>query len=401
MRHQGVRSVVGGCLLAVPLGLTAASLSAAAATPPPTAVALAGCMETSPPGSNPDPTDNVRVDVDAYNLPPSADGTTTFRTGPGSSFPMTVAYGTASGFTSVDVSGGPDHLTITVEYTGPDGNGDQVSAGTLAVFPVAQCATDDDTTMSVPPRGVTAPIVGMASTLDGHGYYMVGSDGRVYAYGDAALFTLSNSADDFIAPAAPIVGMALTPDGQGYWLVGADGGIFTFGDAGFFGSTGALRLNQPIVGMAATPDGGGYWLVAADGGVFAFGDAAFQGSMGGQRLNKPVVGMAADRATGGYWLVASDGGIFSFDAPFLGSTGALRLNKPIVGMEAASDGSGYRFVATDGGVFCFGQPFVGSTGNLKLNHPVSAITPGPTGYWLGAEDGGVFGFNVPFYGTPA
>ena len=35
----------------------------------------------------------------------------------------------------------------------------------------------------------------------------------------------------------PIVGMAATPDGKGYWLVASDGGIFSFGDAGFFGST--------------------------------------------------------------------------------------------------------------------------------------------------------------------
>ena len=68
--------------------------------------------------------------------------------------------------------------------------------------------------------------------------------------------------------------MAATPDGQGYWLVASDGGIFTFGDASFYGSTGAIHLNQPIVGMAATPDGGGYWLVASDGGIFTFGDAS-------------------------------------------------------------------------------------------------------------------------------
>ena len=79
----------------------------------------------------------------------------------------------------------------------------------------------------------------------------------------------------------PIVGMAATPDGNGYWLVAADGGVFSFGAAGFHGSTGAIHLNQPIVGMAATPDGNGYWLVAADGGVFSFGDAGFHGSTGG------------------------------------------------------------------------------------------------------------------------
>jgi len=30
----------------------------------------------------------------------------------------------------------------------------------------------------------------------------------------------------------PIVGMAATPDGNGYWMVASDGGIFAFGDAG-------------------------------------------------------------------------------------------------------------------------------------------------------------------------
>ena len=90
----------------------------------------------------------------------------------------------------------------------------------------------------------------------------------------------------------PIVGVAATPSGAGYWLVAADGGVFAFGDAGFFGSTGALRLNRPIVGMAPTATGRGYWLVASDGGVFAFGDAAFAGSTGALTLNRPVVALA-------------------------------------------------------------------------------------------------------------
>ncbi len=37
----------------------------------------------------------------------------------------------------------------------------------------------------------------------------------------------------------PVVGMAATPDGQGYWLVASDGGVFSFGDAGFHGSAAA------------------------------------------------------------------------------------------------------------------------------------------------------------------
>jgi len=35
--------------------------------------------------------------------------------------------------------------------------------------------------------------------------------------------------------------MGATPDGGGYWLVGADGGVFAFGDARFFGSGGTAH----------------------------------------------------------------------------------------------------------------------------------------------------------------
>ena len=35
---------------------------------------------------------------------------------------------------------------------------------------------------------------------------------------------------------APIVGMASTPTGRGYWLVAADGGVFAFGDAVMLGN---------------------------------------------------------------------------------------------------------------------------------------------------------------------
>ena len=79
---------------------------------------------------------------------------------------------------------------------------------------------------------------------------------------------------------------------MGYWLVAGDGGVFAYGDADFFGSLGAVPLNQPIVGMAATSTGEGYWLVGADGGVFAFGDAVYLGSTGNLTLVSPVVSIA-------------------------------------------------------------------------------------------------------------
>ncbi len=232
------------------------------------------------------------------------------------------------------------------------------------------------------------------------GYWLVASDGGVFAYGDAGFYGSAGN----LALNKPIVGMAATPDGMGYWLVASDGGVFAYGDAGFYGSTGNLALNKPIVGMAATPDGMGYWLVASDGGVFAFGDAAFYGSTGNLALNKPIVGMAATPDGKGYWLVASDGGVFAFgDAAFYGSTGNLALNKPIVGMAATPDGMGYWLVASDGGVFAYGDAaFYGSTGNLALNKPIvgMAATPDGMGYWLVASDGGVFAFgDAGFYGS--
>jgi hypothetical protein len=192
----------------------------------------------------------------------------------------------------------------------------------------------------------------------------------------------------------------------GYWTVGRDGGIFAYGDAPFSGSTGAIKLNQPIVGMASNPVGTGYWFVAADGGIFAFGDAPFYGSLGNIKLNKPIVGMAAMPDGGGYYLVASDGGIFTFGptAKFRGSTGAVKLNKPIVGMAVAPNGRGYWLVASDGGVFAFGNgaDFFGSTGAVKLAQPIVGIaaTNSNKGYWFVAADGGIFSFGDAKTFTP-
>jgi hypothetical protein len=196
------------------------------------------------------------------------------------------------------------------------------------------------------------PIVGLAATPDGGGYWLVASDGGIFNYGDAGFYGSAGS----VHLAQPIVGIAASPDGKGYWLVASDGGIFNYGDAGFYGSAGSVHLNKPVVGMAPTPDGRGYWLVASDGGIFNYGNAGFYGSTGSIQLNQPIVGMAATPDGKGYWLVASDGGIFNYGhAGFYGSTGSIRLNKPVVGMATSADGEGYWLVASDGGIFNYGD----------------------------------------------
>jgi uncharacterized protein YkwD/ribosomal protein L24E len=246
-------------------------------------------------------------------------------------------------------------------------------------------------TLATGSKSLAAPIVGVAATPTGRGYWRVAADGGVLAAGDAKYYGSAVG-----KPHDTIVGIAATPTGRGYWLVDRKGAIFRFGDATNHGSMAGHPLAYPIVGMAATPSGTGYWLVATDGGVFAF-HAPYRGSTGGIRLNKPIVGMAPTPDGQGYWLVASDGGIFAFHAHFYGSTGNIRLNKPITGMAVYPGGTGYTMVASDGGVFRFpgNTPFYGSAVHACQNGPAVAITmsKGAVGYWIAFSDARTFAFS--------
>jgi Glycosyl hydrolases family 43 len=214
---------------------------------------------------------------------------------------------------------------------------------------------------------------------------------------------LSDPHPDVTAAAGPTCPAPPQPP-PGYWQVASDGGIFTFGAAQFYGSTGAMRLNQPVVGMAATPDGKGYWLVARDGGIFAYGDAQFYGSTGSMVLNKPIIGMLPTLDGGGYRLVASDGGVFAFgDAPFYGSTGGNAPPYPITAAASSFLGGGYWMVDANGQVFNFGNaPAEGSPGSAPDGYTISGIAPtaNDNGYWLSSWNGNVAGFgNAANYGS--
>ena len=76
-----------------------------------------------------------------------------------------------------------------------------------------------------------------------------------------------------------VVAAAAPPTGGGVWLAGTDGGVFAWGNAHYYGSLpgDGLAPEAPITAMAATADGRGYWLLGADGNIFSFGDARFLG----------------------------------------------------------------------------------------------------------------------------
>ncbi len=203
-----------------------------------------------------------------------------------------------------------------------------------------------------------------------------------------------------------------TQTNHGYWLVGSDGGIFAFGSAQFFGSTGSLGLQRPIVGITPTSDRKGYWLVASDGGVFAFGDAGFYGSIPGSgvapsgtpgpvpKLSAPIVGMVPSSDGGGYFMVASDGGVFAFgNAHFAGSCQTIGgCQGSVVAIMTDSSGDGYWLVTSTGNVYSFGDAlYYGAPGNQGSAVTSAVRTPDGTGYWVLLSNGSVYAYGAARY----
>jgi hypothetical protein len=203
-----------------------------------------------------------------------------------------------------------------------------------------------------------------------------------------------------------------TQTNHGYWLVGSDGGIFAFGSAQFYGSTGSLGLQRPVVGITSTSDRKGYWLVASDGGVFAFGDAGFYGSIPGlgiapagtpgslPKLSAPIVGMVSSSDGGGYFMVASDGGVFAFgDAHFAGSCQTIGgCEGSVVAIMTDSSGRGYWLVTSTGNVYTFGDAlYYGPPGNQGPTVRSAVRTPDGAGYWILLSNGSVYAYGDARY----
>ena len=88
------------------------------------------------------------------------------------------------------------------------------------------------------------PVVAITPTLTGNGYWLVASDGGIFSFGDSTVLRLRFPGSGSTRPDpdrrsslnAPIVGMVPTFTGHGYFMVASDGGVFAFGDAKFKGS---------------------------------------------------------------------------------------------------------------------------------------------------------------------
>ena len=176
-------------------------------------------------------------------------------------------------------------------------------------------------------NSLNAPIVGMVPSADGGGYFMVASDGGVFAFGDAKF-----------AGSCPGIGgcsgaaVAVMPDasGNGYWLVTQSGLVYPFGDAANYGGPGPQSV--PVTSAVRTPDGRGYWVLFANGAISPYGDAAFYGDPRGLfgGLN-PASAVFATRSGAGYWVASASGSVDNYgDAPNDGSMAGVRLNGSII-----------------------------------------------------------------------
>jgi len=222
--------------------------------------------------------------------------------------------------------------------------------------------------------------------------------------------TVAGPTSTVTAPTTTTAPPGQVPGQQGYWLVGRDGGIFAFGTAKFHGSAGSLHLQRPIAGIALTADGEGYWLVATDGGVFAYGDASYVGSLpadgigpvgasAGHHLSAPIVGIVPTVDGKGYLMVAKDGGVFAFgDAHYEGSCASIGgCTAPAVAVVPDATGAGYWLLLSNCDMVPFGDaPKIAdsncesSTAAKKLVATSAARTPDGRGYWVLLDNGTTF-----------
>jgi len=229
------------------------------------------------------------------------------------------------------------------------------------------------------------PVVGIVATNGGGGYWLDASDGGVFSFGDAASRFYGSLPGLGLHPAgsglphslnAPVVGMVPSSDDGGYFMVASDGGVFAFGDAHFAGSCPGLVGGCSGAAVAVIPDhsGNGYWLVTKTGYVYAFGDAPYLGAPG----YGTVVSAVPNTEGNGYWILLSNGEVFGYGSSAdLGTPSPSNFNlfNPAAAIFATADGAGYWISSALGAVYSYGDaPYEGGMSGTPLNGSIIAGT---------------------------
>jgi NlpC/P60 family len=86
------------------------------------------------------------------------------------------------------------------------------------------------------PPPVDRSIIAVCLMPKGDGYFQVGADGGVFAFGSADYNDVKSLPAKGIIPGAPIVDAAITPTGRGLLLADTLGQVYALGDARGFGN---------------------------------------------------------------------------------------------------------------------------------------------------------------------
>jgi len=227
------------------------------------------------------------------------------------------------------------------------------------------------------------PVVGIVTTANHGGYWLDASDGGVFSFGNTQFYGSIPGLG--LHPAgsglphslnAPIVGMVPSFDDQGYFMVASDGGVFAFGDAKFAGSCPGIG-GCAGAAVAVLPDasGNGYWLVTSLGDVYGFGDAPYLGAPGNQGW--PVTSAVRTPDGGGYWVLSANATISNYgDAVNLGTpTDNGTFSNPATAIFGASDSQGASVVFKNGLVDSYGDaPNYGGMQGTNLNGSIIAAS---------------------------
>ena len=286
--------------------------------------------------------------------------------------------GVVQGHYSGDVNSAPSNGSTGVSVGPPAPHGYWLvgSDGGIFTFGVAQFWG------STGSLNLQRPVVGIVPTSDRNGYWLDASDGGVFAYGDTQFYGSIPGLG--LRPAGsglpdslnvPIVGMVPSIDDGGYFMVASDGGVFAFGDAHFAGSCpGIGGCSGSAVAVMPDHSGNGYWLVTSTGSVYTFGDAPYFGAPGHGTVTSAVATPDGE----GYWVLLSNGQVYNYgNAGGLGSPPAGDFN-PLDAASAVfstSDGGGYWVTSALGQVFNYGDaPNDGGMTGTHLNGAIIAAT---------------------------
>lgn len=220
----------------------------------------------------------------------------------------------------------------------------------------------------------------LAVVRGGSGAYVATSFGRVFALGTARWSGSPRAASGHFV-SSPVVSIAATTNGRGYYVLSADGTIHGY-SAPSYGSAALGAGSADAVAVVARAANPGYFVATSAGSVYGFGPGE-RGRLVFSARNLParVVGIAVDPSTGGFWLALQDGAVLGHGAPVLGAATCRLGGSPISGI-AAQGSAGYALVSTTGRWYGFsGTSGAGGAGPLRRAAPGEASNGSCNSTW--------------------